>query len=381
MGYPEVCCILLLIFNLQLVTSCGSDEYNFQDLCCSMCQPGTRVLKHCTATLETMCISCTHGTYMDRSNGLEKCMKCKYCDAELGLETQRECSETQDTGCECKEGYFCLAKTKDKCHMCTKYITHFLNDSKTDKGDLKQQAAKPTAQSVLTQANVKPMEPDGTQNPLQPVNKTVRRKTIPKSETDKLLKWELAPETSAGKSKVARVQEPATIRKTLMTLIQSIDQTFPKESLKLQEAGNKVLTEFQNSVQTNLGNMQNVMQVGLADIQNSIQSSMAGLQGTIKTGMEEIKSALQTGMTGIQEALISGMTEVKGIKIGLTLTDNTLKQIQANSQSNLVLMTKQLGSLVNVLTKSPSNQTIPFIQFKDIICNKAETIEQTTKQP
>lgn len=349
-----------------------------------MCQPGTRVLKHCTATLETMCISCTHGTYMDRSNGLEKCMKCKYCDAELGLETQRECSETQDTGCECKEGYFCLAKTKDKCHMCTKYITHFLNDSKTDKGDLKQQAAKPTAQSVLTQANVKPMEPDGTQNPLQPVNKTVRRKTIPKSETDKLLKWELAPETSAGKSKVARVQEPATIRKTLMTLIQSIDQTFPKESLKLQEAGNKVLTEFQNSVQTSLGNMQNVMQVGLADIQNSIQSSMAGLQGTIKTGMEEIKSALQTGMTGIQEALISGMAEVKGIKIGLTLTDNTLKQIQANSQSNLVLMTKQLGSLVNVLTKSPSNQTIPFIQFKDIICNpsnKAETIEQTTKQP
>ncbi|XP_051895019.1 tumor necrosis factor receptor superfamily member 14-like [Pristis pectinata] len=154
MGSPEICCILLLIFNLQLVRSCGPGEYNFQDLCCSMCPPGTRVSKHCTSTSATICIPCARGAYMDHQNGLEKCLKCKYCDPELGLDTVQECSEIQDAVCDCKEGYFCLAKTKDRCHMCTKYITPFFNESRNDKGAPKQHEVKPTPQSVITQANV-----------------------------------------------------------------------------------------------------------------------------------------------------------------------------------------------------------------------------------
>uniref|UniRef100_UPI00398F68E9 uncharacterized protein isoform X1 n=2 Tax=Pristiophorus japonicus TaxID=55135 RepID=UPI00398F68E9 len=385
MGHSEICCILLMIFNLRLVRSCGQGEYSFQELCCPMCQAGARVLKHCTSELSTTCTPCARGAYTNHPNGLDKCLKCKYCDPELGLDMVRECTETQDALCDCKAEYLCLARTKDGCHICTKYIQDVFNESGIKKGVPKQHEVSPITESGITHNDTigKVMGQDDT--PLG--NNTLRRKTGSKPEIAATFwKVDAEPEATTEKPNLRRAQDPARITKTLMTLIQTIDQTFPKESLKLQEAGNAAIIELQNTMQTNLAGVQSVMQIGLANIQNTIQSSMAGLQGAMKTGMADIQSALQIGMTGIQEALKSGMADVKGIKNGLTQVDNTLKQLQTSSQSNLVQMTKQIGSLVNVLTKLASNQTVSFIQLKDITCkpsNRTEAVQLqvTAKQP
>ncbi|XP_067826184.1 uncharacterized protein [Heptranchias perlo] len=385
MGHSEICCILLLIFNLQLVTSCGSEEYNFQELCCPMCHSGTRVLKHCTSASSTTCVPCARGTFTDHPNGFEKCLKCKYCDPELGLETLKECNDTQNASCDCKDGYFCLARTKDGCHMCTKFIPHIFNENTKAKGNHRQHEVRPTSESGITHGDtiIKFMGQDEAQNPSPLGNKTQRRKTISKPEiSDTFSKGESASETIPGKLKFGHRQDPVTITKTLTALMQEIDQAFPKESLKLQEAGNTATTKLQNTVQTNLTNIQSVLQTGLADIRITIQTGMAGLQSAMKTGMTDIKNALQIGMTGIQEAIKSGIADIKGI----TQVDNTLKQQQANSQSNMIQMTKQIGSLVTLLTKLASNQTVSFIQLKDITCKpsiKTEVVQLqgTEKQP
>ncbi|XP_078061716.1 uncharacterized protein LOC144487505 [Mustelus asterias] len=369
--------ILLLIFNLRLVASCGSQEYSYQDLCCPMCSAGTRVFKHCTVVTSTSCIPCAHGAFTEHPNGLEKCFKCKYCDPEMGLHTLHECTETQDTVCDCREGYICLAKTKNGCHMCTKYIPHTFNASTNNKGDPKHHEARPTIQSGITNnVVIKFLGPDDARNSSMPGNKTAKKKSVSKSEIPTMFrKEEPAPETTTGKPKLGPGQDPLTVTKILMTLMQGIHPAFPKESLRLQEAGNMAILELQNTTKTSLAGLQNVMQIGLANIRVAIQSGMAALQDATKTGMTDIQSALQTGMTGIQETLKSETPDIKGIKNSLTQVENTLKQLQTNSQSNWAQMNKQVGALVNVLTKLASNQSVSFIQLKDLTCKLSNKTE------
>ncbi|XP_043531362.1 uncharacterized protein LOC122540119 [Chiloscyllium plagiosum] len=387
MGNIEICCVLVLIFNLQLVMGCGSDEYRFQDLCCPMCHAGSRVSKHCTSISQTTCVPCARGAFTDRPNSLEKCMKCKYCDPELGLYARQECTETQDAVCDCKEGYICLAKTKDGCHMCAKSMPHIFNKSRNVKGDPRHHEARPTTESEIihSDAIIKFLSQDDTKNPMLLGNKTAKKKSVPKSEIAATYrKEEPAPETTTGKPKLGFGQDPLPMTKVLMTLMQTIDPAFPKESLKLQEAGNTAIVELQNTTKTGLTGLQTVMQTGLASIRTTIQSGMVGLQGAVKTGMVDIQNVLQTGMTGIQETLRSGMADIKGIKNGLSQVENTLKQLQTNSQSNLVQMTKQVGALVNFLTKLASNQSVSFIHLRDITCklfNKTEAKSEINQFP
>ncbi|XP_041063388.1 tumor necrosis factor receptor superfamily member 16-like [Carcharodon carcharias] len=314
MGHSEICCILLLIFNLRLATSCGSGEYSFQALCCPVCRAGACVSKHCTSSTSTICVPCACGAFIDQPNGLEKCFKCKYCNPELGLHTLRECTETQDTVCDCKEGYTCLVKTKDGCHMCTKYISHIFNGSTNIKSmiqvDPRRHEERPTTQSGITHndAIIKFLGQDDTRNPSMLGNKTTKKKSVSKSEIPTTFRKEgPALETTTGKPKLGRGQDPLTITitKILTTLMQTIDPAFPKESLKLQEAGNTAITELQNTTKTSLAGLQSVVQT--ANIRTAILSGMAGLQGAMKTGMADIQNALHTGMTGIQETLKSGM--------------------------------------------------------------------------
>ncbi|XP_078415353.1 uncharacterized protein LOC144691160 isoform X2 [Cetorhinus maximus] len=281
--------------------------------------------------------------------------------------------------------------------MCTKYVPHIFNGSTDNKsmirGDPRRHEARPTTQSRITHndANIKFLGQDDTRNPSMLGNKTTKKKSVSKSEKPTTFrKEEPAPETTTGKSKLGRGQDPLTITKILTTLMQTIDPAFPKESLKLQEAGNTAITELQNTTKTSLADLQSVVQTGLVNIRTAILFGMAGLQGAMKTGMADIQNALQTGMTGIQETLKSGTADIKGIKNGLTQAENTLKQQHTNSQSNWVQMTKQVGALVNVLTKLASNQSVSFIQLRDVTCmlsNKTEAkaeamqLQETAKQP
>ncbi|XP_072888582.1 tumor necrosis factor receptor superfamily member 14-like isoform X3 [Hemitrygon akajei] len=65
----------------------------------------------------TTCNPCTSGEYMEHPNGLEKCFKCKICDAELGLQVKQNCTYTHNTICKPREGYYCI----DSCQMARKH--------------------------------------------------------------------------------------------------------------------------------------------------------------------------------------------------------------------------------------------------------------------
>ncbi|XP_060708288.1 tumor necrosis factor receptor superfamily member 14-like isoform X2 [Hemiscyllium ocellatum] len=99
--------IILLMFRPHLVISCGVSEYDHEGHCCSMCSPGSIVLKHCTELFGTTCKPCTAGEFMEHPNGLDKCFKCKPCDPELGFEVKHPCIYTRNTECKPKNGYYC----------------------------------------------------------------------------------------------------------------------------------------------------------------------------------------------------------------------------------------------------------------------------------
>ncbi|KAF3859910.1 hypothetical protein F7725_000165 [Dissostichus mawsoni] len=75
--------------------------------CCPMCSEGTIVQKDCTSQSGTRCSRCKNGSYMNRPNGLNKCLACTSCDSGHGLFVLQVCSETTDTVCEVIDGYFC----------------------------------------------------------------------------------------------------------------------------------------------------------------------------------------------------------------------------------------------------------------------------------
>ncbi|XP_059808209.1 tumor necrosis factor receptor superfamily member 14-like [Hypanus sabinus] len=115
--FIKISFLLFLISQIPVTTACDPGEYDNNGVCCSLCSPGTRVSKHCTLMTGTTCNPCTNGEYMEHPNGLEKCFKCKICDAELGLQVKQGCAYTRNTICEPREGYYCV----DGCQIARKY--------------------------------------------------------------------------------------------------------------------------------------------------------------------------------------------------------------------------------------------------------------------
>ncbi|XP_066456835.1 tumor necrosis factor receptor superfamily member 6 isoform X2 [Eleutherodactylus coqui] len=88
-----------------------------------MCNPGTYAKSDCTEKHGLPdCKSCTEGrTYMDQRNGYHECHTCLRCDAELGQETQGDCTVQQNTVCKCAKGFFCAENRSvesDGCSQC-----------------------------------------------------------------------------------------------------------------------------------------------------------------------------------------------------------------------------------------------------------------------
>ncbi|XP_072888564.1 tumor necrosis factor receptor superfamily member 5-like isoform X3 [Hemitrygon akajei] len=115
--FIKIIFLLFLISQIPVTTACDQGEYENNGVCCSLCSPGFRVSKHCTLMTGTTCNPCTSGEYMEHPNGLEKCFKCKICDAELGLQVKQDCTSSRNTICEPREGYYCI----DGCQMARKH--------------------------------------------------------------------------------------------------------------------------------------------------------------------------------------------------------------------------------------------------------------------
>ncbi|XP_067826183.1 tumor necrosis factor receptor superfamily member 5-like isoform X2 [Heptranchias perlo] len=113
-----ICCFLLLISYLQVVTCCDQGQYLHNGSCCLLCPAGTRVLKHCTSDAASTCIPCSTGTFSDHLNKLSTCQHCKDCGLVKGLHTLKHCLPEQDSLCDCKAGFFCIIQNPKSCLKC-----------------------------------------------------------------------------------------------------------------------------------------------------------------------------------------------------------------------------------------------------------------------
>ncbi|NXS01389.1 TNR6 factor, partial [Oxylabes madagascariensis] len=60
----------------------------------------TDVIKHC--------VPCEKGKeFMNHSNDLDKCQRCKLCDRQFGMSVVKNCTPEEDTRCACAKNYFC----------------------------------------------------------------------------------------------------------------------------------------------------------------------------------------------------------------------------------------------------------------------------------
>ncbi|XP_048873856.1 tumor necrosis factor receptor superfamily member 14-like [Brienomyrus brachyistius] len=111
--------LMLLICNV--CCSCNQAEYKTGGECCPMCQPGSRVYRHCTAQSSTSCVPCVGSTFTDEPNGLIECKLCAVCDQGLGLKTVTACTPSSDTVCGVLEGHYCINPYKGGCRAANKH--------------------------------------------------------------------------------------------------------------------------------------------------------------------------------------------------------------------------------------------------------------------
>uniref|UniRef100_A0A3Q1GKH3 TNFR-Cys domain-containing protein n=1 Tax=Acanthochromis polyacanthus TaxID=80966 RepID=A0A3Q1GKH3_9TELE len=83
--------------------------------------PGSRVKTDCSEFRSTSCLSCPHGTFMDKLTGLKECFPCTNCDEDLGLKVKTSCTTTSDTVCEPLEGFYCIDPIGNNCAAARKH--------------------------------------------------------------------------------------------------------------------------------------------------------------------------------------------------------------------------------------------------------------------
>lgn len=97
-----VCALLLL--QVSLGDACASGQFTESGQCCSLCPTGFEVAVQCGKE-DTKCHPCPQGKFSS-SESLELCLSCTKCP--IGVPTVAACSMTEDTQCECGNGFFLL---------------------------------------------------------------------------------------------------------------------------------------------------------------------------------------------------------------------------------------------------------------------------------
>ncbi|AEN03770.1 truncated TNF-receptor-like protein [Yokapox virus] len=92
---------------------CNNGDYNVNNMCCSMCPPGTYVYQSCNKNSNTICKECDKDTYTSINNYLSSCLSCRgKCDNNVNIEIQ-PCNTTHNRMCDCKDDYYCILKGKN----------------------------------------------------------------------------------------------------------------------------------------------------------------------------------------------------------------------------------------------------------------------------
>ncbi|XP_036395682.1 tumor necrosis factor receptor superfamily member 11B-like [Megalops cyprinoides] len=76
---------------------------------CDQCPPGTAVLRHCDASLPTVCTPCPERQFAEHWHWGESCQHCTAVCKERQL-VRHECNGTQDRLCECVQGHYLVVE-------------------------------------------------------------------------------------------------------------------------------------------------------------------------------------------------------------------------------------------------------------------------------
>ncbi|KAJ8257650.1 hypothetical protein GJAV_G00188200 [Gymnothorax javanicus] len=103
------------------------------DKCCLKCPPGYHRNKASMCRDQSgegaKCLPCTNGTFTERENRRDECMRCSYCDKALNAKELKLCTQDHDTQCGCKEGYYVYDRSQTtfecwKCRECLNRSVH-----------------------------------------------------------------------------------------------------------------------------------------------------------------------------------------------------------------------------------------------------------------
>lgn len=114
MGLFVICALLLL--KVTLGDACASGKFTESGQCCSLCPAGFGAEVECGKE-DTKCAPCPQGTFSS-SEGLEPCVPCGQCPR--GIPMLEPCSATQETHCDCRDGYVFILELCMPCSKCNR---------------------------------------------------------------------------------------------------------------------------------------------------------------------------------------------------------------------------------------------------------------------
>ncbi|KAL2763609.1 tumor necrosis factor receptor superfamily member 5 isoform 1 precursor [Daubentonia madagascariensis] len=106
---------LLTAVHPEPPTACREKQYLINSQCCSLCQPGEKLVDECTDVIDTKCRPCGNGEFLDTWNRERYCHQHKHCDHNLGLRVQTQGTSQTDTTCTCEEGLHCTSAACESC--------------------------------------------------------------------------------------------------------------------------------------------------------------------------------------------------------------------------------------------------------------------------
>ncbi|KAK3608700.1 hypothetical protein CHS0354_036222, partial [Potamilus streckersoni] len=110
---------VLITLILNRCTGCDVNQFNLdsvggQNRCCDKCLPGYGVVYNCTKENNTVCDTCTDGTF---SSHIAHYTTCKGCSSCKNAYTMHPCNATHDAVCKCHVGFY-LASYENTCNLC-----------------------------------------------------------------------------------------------------------------------------------------------------------------------------------------------------------------------------------------------------------------------
>ncbi|XP_072334784.1 tumor necrosis factor receptor superfamily member 5-like isoform X2 [Scyliorhinus torazame] len=133
-------------------SSCSDLEYRSETQCCRKCAAGSYVMRDCSPTAETLCVSCRQGEYMDVWNGLMNCLRCSDCDPDYGFKEWQSCTASQPRLCNCADGFYCEKRTDDGgCKSCKRRLICQTGEGTIITGsDMNQAVCKPCPEGFFS---------------------------------------------------------------------------------------------------------------------------------------------------------------------------------------------------------------------------------------